>query len=279
MSKELTKYVESLVIDKNFTITPTKVTKYKVTYTDHYGCVLTLKNIPSKTKKKVFNTKTIFNTNKEGGWECFQKLTTNNHKLNAPNVRENDNPDEIMMAITREVEKCKYKAFGKVKSKPNVKKDESINELINKKMELGKIENKTDKNADDINAIEEEIVKKIHNKQCKQLEKEISEIKEIKSKKGVAASIFHLKNKVTGPKKAGLVPTVIRNPETNKEETEPRRIRDVSVKYVKKLLTNRNPKEEYKEDMEMKRLLHENRMNVDVDSEENENILTRSQFE
>ena len=96
ISKDLLKHVDSLEIDKNLTNTPAKVTRNKVTFTDHYSCTLTLKNIPLKSKTKVKNHKTIFNTNKEGGWESYYHLTSNNYNLKSPKVLENDDPDEIM---------------------------------------------------------------------------------------------------------------------------------------------------------------------------------------
>ena len=63
-----------------------------------------------------------------------------------------------------------------------------------------KNDHKNENDAVVIKAVEKEIVKKVHIRQCKELEREIQEIKSIKAKKGATASVFHLKNKVTGPK-------------------------------------------------------------------------------
>ena len=69
VSNDLMKYVEYFEIDKNLNKTPAKIARNKITFTDHYSCTLSFQNIPLKSKKKIFNPMTIFNTNKKGGWE------------------------------------------------------------------------------------------------------------------------------------------------------------------------------------------------------------------
>ena len=74
-----------------------------------------------------------------------------------------------------------------------------------------------------------------------------------------------------------MVPTIIKDPLTNKEETDPKKIKEISVKYVKELLTNRKPEEEYKVDLETKDMLHNERMMEEIPEEEQ--TLKREQFE
>ena len=89
--------------------------------------------------------------------------------------------------------------------------------------------------------------------------------------------MFHLREKVIGSKKTGTVPTVIKDPDTNKEEDSPTKIKQISVKYVKNLLTNSRPKQGFEEDIEMKRALHNKRMNESI--EDDEPLLSRGWFE
>ena len=49
VSKDLVKHIDSLVIDKDLDFTPAKITKDKVTYTDHYSCIQTLKKPPQES--------------------------------------------------------------------------------------------------------------------------------------------------------------------------------------------------------------------------------------
>ena len=56
VSKELLPYVDKLVIDKERKIKPTRAVKekkkYKLIYTDHYSCLLSLKDLQKKEKIK-----------------------------------------------------------------------------------------------------------------------------------------------------------------------------------------------------------------------------------
>ena len=73
------------------------------------------------------------------------------------------------------------------------------------------------------------------------------------------------------------VTNIVKNPETLKDESNPEAIKKVSVKYVKNLLTNRDPHPDYSEDIRIKKLLHNERMKEDV--EDDEPVLTRRRFE
>ena len=43
-------------------------------YSDHYSCLLTLINLPRVRSKKI-TRQSVWNLNKEGGWESYKKLT------------------------------------------------------------------------------------------------------------------------------------------------------------------------------------------------------------
>ena len=236
--------------------------------------ILTFKNLPKKAIKKVSETKVIFNTNKKEGWNTYKHLTTNNRVFEGDILLENDDPDKMMNQISREMVKCKYRAFGKVQTRKRKMENASIVDLMKKKDEVGAdLPGKPLVNED----IDEEIACKVREQQCKILEKEINELKNIRENKGNTAAIYTLKKKMVGPKKTEQVPTVVIDPASKKEETDPKRIKEVSVKYVKDLLTNRNPTKGYEEDLEMKRKIHESRMIEYVPDKEKE--LSREAFE
>ena len=72
--------------------------------------------------------------------------------------------------------------------------------------------------------------------------------------------MFNLKEKVLGSKKAQQEPAVIKDPITNKLVTDVESIKKVSLKYCVDLLTNRKPKPEYEQFIEMKKEIHNERM-------------------
>ena len=82
--------------------------------------------------------------------------------------------------------------------------------------------------------------------------------------KGNAAKIFKLRDNVVGGKKKSPEATVIRNPETNEIVMKPDEIKKVTLKFCKNLLTNRLPNQGYEEDINVKRRLHEQRMEEEI---------------
>jgi len=76
ISKDLSKYVDYIVKDKERKISPFHALKNKVTYSDHYSIMTTFKNIPRKKDKILMNPKVkMWNTNKTGGWSKYKELT------------------------------------------------------------------------------------------------------------------------------------------------------------------------------------------------------------
>ena len=73
--------------------------------------------------------------NKEGGWNRYFNLTSNNEKLGKMIKDDNfEDPDEIQKYIDKEMNNVKFEAFGKVGCK---KKGKSSPELI--ELQLRKI--------------------------------------------------------------------------------------------------------------------------------------------
>ena len=132
ISRELMKFVDRLVVDSKMKFIASRpISKQKVVYPDHYPLILTFKNLPLKSGQNVINPKyTSWDTNKAGGWDAYQALTENNAKLEqiAEDTVE-DNPDKIMAAIDKEIDRVKFVAFGKVKVKSKPTVDKALMEL------------------------------------------------------------------------------------------------------------------------------------------------------
>ena len=82
--------------------------------------------------------------------------------------------------------------------------------------------------------------------QSNQFSKDIKNLENIKNTRGRAAANFRLKENILGKKKCGQEPVVIVDPETDNEVTTPKAIKNATLKYCVNLLTNREPKPEYK---------------------------------
>ena len=119
VSKELLKFVDKLEIDKLLKQTPCRpISKNKLIFTDHFSLFLTFKNLQMKSSKIITEHKyTRWDTNKEGGWEEFKALTTAKAMLDEVVNEVNGDPDDMMIRIENEMNKVKFKAFGKVKNK------------------------------------------------------------------------------------------------------------------------------------------------------------------
>ena len=74
--------------------------------------------------------------------------------------------------------------------------------------------------------------------QKESLNKELDKFREIKERRGKSAAIFAVKNEVVGSKKIGQEATTVLDPDTNKEITDPDKIKTTVLKYCKNLLIN-----------------------------------------
>ena len=85
------------------------------------------------------------------------------------------------------------------------------------KFELIKEAENTTERDSQINILEEKITAKVLSNQRLKLEKELVKLKDMKSKKGKSAAIFHLTDKVVGRKKTGQEATTMMDPVTSEE--------------------------------------------------------------
>ena len=170
-------YVLSLVIDKNRLFTPCRpISKGKLTYTDHYSLILKFKNIPMRNNQVSCDKKNIrWNTNKEGGWNNYRKMTTENRKLMEV-VRDNsEDSNRIMKKIDNELEAVKHKVFSKVKEHSKGKANKQLEALQQRKMNT--FSGKQDKiDEEKLKTIDEEIALNLLQQQRKAFDSELKNI-------------------------------------------------------------------------------------------------------
>ena len=82
------------------------------------------------------------------------------------------------------------------------------------------------------------------------------ELKSLKESKGGSAATFRLRAKILGEKKEKQEAVVVEDPSTEEIIFEAKKIKSTSLNYLKNLLTNREPKEEYENDIKVIRMLH-----------------------
>ena len=132
MSRKLFNFVDSMTIDKDRAFSPHSINNKKLTYSDHLAVKITFKGMPRKTTKKIVKPKILlWNTNKEGGWEKYRTLTHQNPALEK--VKLESDPEKIMNSIERELDSVKYRCFGKVKYREDMKSDKKLDILYVKK--------------------------------------------------------------------------------------------------------------------------------------------------
>ena len=268
VSRELSKNIEKLTIDKRLKMTPCRpLSRAKLVYTDHYSLELIFKNLPLKSGQvKAEPTFRLWNTNKEGGWEKYTAMTTDNGKLEEVAADDSEDPDRMMNSIDKELNRIKYASFGKVKVRNKPKTSKELEKLQKEKIKC--FEEVSDlARMEKVKEIDEQIAENLLVEQRKLFEKELKSLKEQKINKGKAAVVFSLKSKVVGSKKSKQEATVLIDYKTNKEVDTPEEIKRVSIDYCEELLTNRAPKEDFEEDLEFKQIIHKVRMEEEVEND------------
>ena len=204
--------------------------------------------------------------NKEGGWERFSQLTSNNKRLDSIVQDDNfDDPDQIQTAIEKEERKIKFAAFGKIGIKSRARVSEKVVRLQKKKMTLTEnVETEKKEIAD----IEEEMKEAILNDQRETLKMEMDKFETCIKKKGSAAAIFKLRERVLGGKKKPQEAIIIKDPDTNIPITDRNEILKTTLKYCKNLLMKKEPIAIFKEDYKSKVIAHQRRMKEECEEVE-----------
>ena len=124
--------------------------------------------------------------------------------------------------------------------------------------------------------VENKIRKELLELERNEFEKNLKYLADIRNKKGSSAAIFKLKEQILGSKKSGQDAVCMEDPDTGQIIVEKESLKNASVRYVSKLLTNRDPKEEYKAEFQIMENLHE----IRLDEKFNEDIeLTKDDFQ
>merc|ERR1712129_627601 len=123
INKELRPFVKSLVIDSERKLTAARVVTTRgarrLTYSDHFSCLLTFQNIPKRrTEHKRKETK--WNLALEGGWKKY-KEECDKFSDKLVNIVEDETTsiEDAMEKFAKMHDKIKYKSFGKVTIKEN----------------------------------------------------------------------------------------------------------------------------------------------------------------
>ena len=264
MNKELAKYVDEVVIDKELKFTPGRPLPGKrLCHTDHYGILLVLKSIPLASQKNTLPRKyKMWNLKKEGGWQYYKELSENNDNLKKIAKDYTNNPTVLMDKIEKEMKKVKFKAFGKVSVRNNLRSNKDLKSLQKQKLSLNLASD-----SHEIMKIDEEITRKLISSQSQRLEKEIADIKDTKTRKGKTAAIFKLKEKIIGTKKSAQEAILMKDPDTNAELASNKEVKEASLKYCVKLLSNRAPKKGYVDGLDLIDRVHEARMEEKIEND------------
>ena len=232
VSRELLPYVKSMKIDSKREITVARAVRmgdiYSNVYSDHYSCILTLENLPRIQERRGEN-KVMWNLAKEGGWNRYSILTDECSEAFEKAIDQEDTIEGKWKKFNKVLDKVKFKAFGKVTSGTSKKK--------------GGIE------EDEVSIEERE--KALFEEGVKRCDKEIEEIKKIKTSK--AGKIWEIRKRIIGGKKATLEATAIMNPDTNKLVVSKHEIKRVTLNYCKKTLENNEPEKGFEDAMNKKR--------------------------
>ena len=240
-----------------------------------------MKNLPLCGKQVPAGRKVIrWNTNKEGGWEAYSELTKKNLVLEEVAKDETNDANKIMVKMDKELDRIKFNAFGKVKEKSCMKLDKEIEDLQKEKTEVFNSKVLSPDDVDEkIQDIDDKLTATLVSKQRETFEKELNTLRDMKKSKGKAAVVFNLKEKIVGSKGVATEAVTIVDPKTKAEVNNPIDIKRVSLQYCSELLTNRLPKADFEEDIEMKEIIHKLRMCEDVTEDDEMEELSEERFD
>ena len=166
-------------------------------YTDHFTMVFTLKNLPICKKRNQISEKiTVWNTNKPGGWDTFKEVTDENDDLEKLASEDIAEPTLFNSKLEKIMCKVNFKCFGKVTFSNRGKSDRPLENLYDEKRQY------TSQNNDEkIKDVENKISDLLVERQRKDYEKKLLDLKTLKESKGKCAASFKLKAKINGEKK------------------------------------------------------------------------------
>ena len=184
----------------------------------------------ARVKEEQEEKRMVWNLRKEGGWSKYKEVT-DSFSEKVAKVAEDERLDieEMMEAFEKINNKIKFKCFGKVTI--GGKRKENKNETQDTK------ENKD--------------AKTMLNDQVNRARDEIDEMK--KTANGRVGKVWDVRKKVLGIKKSNTEATVIMNPRTNKLVVSRKEIKEVTLEYCQKTLSNNVPENEFRKVVEDKK--------------------------
>ena len=223
VSRELLPYVKKLEIDSQREMAVGRSvkmgSKYKMVYSDHYTCLLTLSDLP-RMKETRQQKQTVWNIKKEGGWKAYKELTDNYSLAFEKMLEKDDTIDNKMKKFNKIHEKIKYAAFGKVT--------------------IGRTERNTKSTIEDDKNNE---AKELYEEEARRVEQEIVEIRNLK--KSRVGKIWDIRKKVIGGKKKKNEVTAIVDPENGKVVASRNKIKEITLKYCRDTLKKNKIPEGY----------------------------------
>ena len=264
ISRQLLPYLNYLKIDSEQIFAPSRpISKTKSVFPDHYPLILEFHNLPREKQKQQSDSYTIWNTNREGGWEKFRELTNNAEEFVEILENENVSATELMNNIEKKLNKIKFKAFGKVRRQPSLP-DKELRKLVALKE---KVYSEPTVKRSEVEKVESDLNKKLIELQREDLEKEVKTIKATIAQKGRAAAMFKLFESVNGPKKLGQDPVAMIDPKSNKLVFDPSEIKKISLEYCYNLLQKSTANPGFENEIFVQDMLHlaRNETNEDFD--------------
>ena len=242
VSRNLEPFIEKLEIDSGKKFSPVRpISKTKSITSDHFPLMITfVDSFCTKTHVRKPECFTMWNTNKEGGWDLYKEMTEDDDKFKKAFVNNDDNNDmalsstETMERIDKIMNKVKYSAFGKVKRKTGNKMKE--NDAMNKKPE-------------EVNAELLEL-------QRKEIESELKKIEDIKQTKGKSAAVFNVLNKVRGQRKNGAELVAMKDPDSDDMIFDPEALKSAAINYCANLLQNEEIDPDFEKEIYVENLVH-----------------------
>ena len=182
VSSNLGKFIDKLQIDKNQEWTASRSVKGELKYPDHYALLLTFKGIPMKAPTVFPGRKTIrWNTRKRMGWENYKMKTEYNEALLRAAVMEEDS-EEVLKSINKELTKIKFACFGKVKIYSKNKKQKQLEKL---QMKRNHLNNNTDEDHEyKVESIDKEMAETLKEIEKEKLEKDLRHLETLTGSKG-----------------------------------------------------------------------------------------------
>ena len=167
--------------------------------------------------------------------------------------------NNLMKSIDKTMNDLKYSCFGKVSVSRYSKEERVVNNLQAEKVKLAN-KNDASENQDQLKAIDKKLSEALHVLNARNFEKKIEELSNVKKTKGKSAAIYKLHNDILGAKQPTIDAAIMEDPESGEIIKSPEKIKKVSLEYCTKLLTNRAPRDDFKEVMEEKKRQHFHRM-------------------